>query len=218
MRRLCIVLLAMFLVGCAPVSATGIPKATVAPSATATPVGAPRIVFIGDSLTEGAFATRQDADYVVRVTYALHATQEDTQGHYGWTVANTITSLIAHPAPSADIVVVELGTNDVGSTPVDLFSRQYAQLLSLIRETQPANARWACLSTWRDPSSSGAYDSVIQSECPGTYVPIGQFYMNGTMHGPTGRVTWLGMGDWFHPNDKGHQAIAQAVETALASK
>ena len=54
------------------------------------------------------------------------------------------------------------------------------------------------------------------AEAGGHFADIAPLYANEAYHGPLGRPTWVGPGDWFHPNDAGHAAIAAVVLRALA--
>lgn len=174
----------------------------------------PRIVFLGDSLTEGAFASNQAHDYASLVTAGLHGRAVETHGQYGVGVSVVLPALVKQHAPAADIVVIELGTNDV-SKPVAQFAADYGEIVGLLRRDEPS-ARFVCLGAWRDPNQAAPYDAVIQQMCPGAFVALSSLYMDFTLHGPQGRLTWLGGGDWFHPNNSGHAAIARAVLSALA--
>jgi lysophospholipase L1-like esterase len=174
-------------------------------------------VFLGDSLTTGFAASQEQYRYVARVGSALSVPtiSMDTSGISAVEVAAN------HPMiPTAQVVVIELGTNDYSGfaapSPSTLaqFHDAYLQLMTTARAS---GHLVACLGLWQPttPNSIGLtssdYDSVIASLCP-RYIPIQALFDDGAYHGPAGLPTWLGTSDKFHPNDAGHAAIAHAVE------
>ncbi|HEU5348240.1 MAG TPA: SGNH/GDSL hydrolase family protein [Ktedonobacterales bacterium] len=209
------------------------PQITPSPSSGATPTRVPApqvthtIVFLGNSLTEGMFATTQARDYAY-TTAAQTGKTFVVEGQYGVTAVYTAQKMQASNPKlkvipgDALYVVIELGTNDVAASGETLtqFKTAYDYILARVQRDAP-NARLICLGTWRDPSagvseSGHAYNQIIQSDCPNTYIPLGDLYLNNSYHGPAGRSTWLGTGDWFHPNDAGHAAIAARVAVVIS--
>lgn len=183
------------------------------------------LIFVGDSLTEGAFALDSAHSYAVLTASALHVSYS-VQSQYGVTAVYTASEMQANsglvvPADAQD-AVIELGTNDVVASGETLaqFRTAYDYILTRVHHDAP-QAKFVCLGTWRDPAQGGGYDAVIQSDCAslvgGAYVALGNFYLNSSYHGPVGRVTFLGTGDNFHPNNAGHQAISTALLAALPS-
>lgn len=218
----------ILLAGCAnPVSQLpGAPGVQPSPGQTALASGMAgkplRLLFVGDSLTAGYSASTRDRSYPHLVAHALE--------HKGRWVR---TSIVAQPGAtvvdaqqwlvgtSSDIVVVELGTNDHGkSVPLDEFSRLYQNLLRRVRGGSP-EAQLVCLGDWAGAGSvnwlgvkTEAYDAVAQRLCTGSgggFVSIGAAYGDAANHGPANRPTFLGAADWFHPNDRGHQELANVV-------
>ena len=196
---------------------------------TPAPQSTHNLAFIGDSLTEGFYATTMAQDYVYR-TAAQSGMTLSFQGQFGVGAVATAQKMQSmNPKMKvvpgdARYVIVELGTNDVvisGETLAQ-FQSSYDYILSRSHH-DATQAHFVCLGTWRNPnegvSQSGyAYDQIIQSECArfgGSYVPRGQLYLNSNYHGPAGMTTWLGTSDWFHPNDAGHAAIASGVAAVL---
>lgn len=212
---------------------TTAPAPTTIASGAGTPTARPpapqvthQLVFFGDSLTEGLFATTPARDYAYR-TAAQTGKTFLVQGQYGVSAVFTANKMRAsNPkfkvvAGDALDVIIELGTNDVVASGETLaqFESSYDYILTRVHQDAP-NAKLICLGVWRDPdagaeNSGYAYNQVIQADCPGAYVPLGDLYMNFSLHGPVGRPTWIGNADWFHPNDAGHAAIASRVAAAV---
>lgn len=176
---------------------------------------APRLLFIGDSLTGGWFASSPSASYAERVTAALGGVRLDAGNRYGWTLAHSASLMVGAPPPAADVVVIELGTNDDSATAAQV-SAIYGWTLATIRRASPA-ARLVCLGPWRG-ADYAAIDEVERVACIGAggrFVDLAPLFADGALHGPAGRATYHGPGDEFHPNDAGHAAIAAAVEAAV---
>jgi acyl-CoA thioesterase I len=118
-------------------------------------------------------------------------------------------------------VVVQIATNDfVREVPVDHYSAAYAELLDRLRIDSP-NAELICMGAWFDPYernplgvSVADYDAATRTQCEaagGRYVDLSATYLDAANHGPEGRPTYLGPGDMFHPNDRGHAALASLI-------
>jgi lysophospholipase L1-like esterase len=188
-------------------------------------VGAPQasprpILFVGDSLTVGYYASAPSKTYPAIVSARLGrpgvlvATGGVTASHYA---AKT-------SYPRAAVVVVELGTNDFEhQTPVDQFDQAYEDVIAHVRAVNP-HARLVCVAVWNgtysnpDWTPSATYDAKIRGDCTGGKVAnvIGAFDIPSD-RGPQGTSSAFGQRDQFHPNDEGHQAIATSVLGALRS-
>lgn len=186
-------------------------------------ITSPRIMFIGDSLLGGFYASAESASWSAHVIDTLRPEVGDVdvlpaprKDLPPGTPTSTSSFNVARIPADLGLAVVELGTNDAGAdVPVDVFAKQYSAILDQIRNTSP-NSYVLCLSPW--PPST-AYTTIIVSECterPRTsYVDISKFYNARGMRGPAGIETPNGTSDNFHPNDAGHRAIADAVLQAL---
>lgn len=201
--------------------------ADTTPTRTPAPQVTHQLIFVSDSLTEGVYATTPQQGYAYRTAAQTHASFE-VQGEYGVSAVFTAQKMQASnpklKVVSGDAldVIIELGTNDVVASGEMLaqFKSSYDYILSRVHQDAP-NAKLICLGVWRDPTAGAqesgyAYNQIIQADCPGTYVPLGDLYMNNSLHGPASHPTWIGNADWFHPNDTGHAAIAARVAAAVA--
>lgn len=184
-----------------------------------------QLVFVGDSLTEGAFAADAAHSYP-RLVAAATGLSEQVQSQYGVTAVFTAAKMRSispkrRAVPGdALYVVVELGTNDVVASGETLaqFAAAYAYILARTHHDAP-HARLVCLGTWRDPTTvASSYNTVIATACSsygGSYVALGDLYLTGSLHGPAGVLTAFGVSDWFHPNNAGHAAIAARVAAVV---
>jgi lysophospholipase L1-like esterase len=187
------------------------------------PHGRPlRVLFVGDSLTVGFFASRRETAFPALVTVALRAhgrVAETVKARSGVNASYWA----ARPLPAADLVVLELGTNDFRSrlTPRATFDRDYRSLVANVRAKSP-RAQLLCLSLWRsshdgyEGETLRAYNNVVAHDCrSGAYVSISRLYDAKDARLPAGRPSFLGSTDGFHPNDVGHHAIATSIERTL---
>ncbi|MHA7194103.1 SGNH/GDSL hydrolase family protein [Paenarthrobacter nitroguajacolicus] len=200
-------------------SVTGTPTAATptaaAPAKFVVPTGrATRVLFTGDSLTGGFFATSKAKAFPALVQEAVGEV-EVTQAAMAHQTLTTVSRVTDVPA-DLDLAVVELGTNDVSvPTPIKDFETQYTELLGKIQKTSP-KAAIVCVSTWA--AGGQAYDDVISKACQsvaGRYVSVADANKNPANHGPAGVETEVGVSDTFHPNDAGHRAIADSILKAL---
>jgi acyl-CoA thioesterase-1 len=190
------------------------------------PGPAARLLVVGDSLSAGYYASSMDHSFprlVARQLRSLAGTVLPTV--VARAGATTLDAGRWQVSIASDIVLVELGTNDWGSAmPIDQFASRYQDLLARVRRASP-DAELVCIGGWTDKTEVNrlgltvlAYDSVVQQQCAsrnGKYVDLVATYDDPATHGPGGRPTFLGLGDWFHPNDLGHQALAEAVMSTV---
>jgi acyl-CoA thioesterase-1 len=189
------------------------------------PIAGPlRILFVGDSLTVGDYATRGDHAFPALVSAALRRrgiVTELLRAKVGVKASYWAT----RPLPTADLVVLELGTNDFSKnlTPPRTFDRDYQRLVAHLRATSP-RAILLCLSIWRSARHAyryhdehiATYNSTIANDChDGAYVPISQLFDRRANRTPAARTALPGAPDGFHPNNRGHHAIAAAILAAL---
>lgn len=119
---------------------------------------------------------------------------------------------------NANLVFVELGTNDMVHKSATTFQNDYQSLLTYLIAGSP-NAQYVCLGPWRAATdnfgydTTPAYETAIQNVCKNStnstarYVDLSALYANKAYHNTTG--------DTFHPNNAGAQAIANAIVKAV---
>lgn len=202
------------------------PAPTVAPTATDTrlkvarPEGAPlRVLVAGDSLSQGRFATAANEAYVPRLREALSAGGEvvlDVIGNSGKTSAEVTPDI---PKAPYDLVILELGTNDAMKEDVaQKFHENYRALVTAVRDASP-NAALMCAGSWQTDYRASAVDPQIYKQCTdqgGKFVRLNSLFNNSENRGPDKAQGVYGVGDNFHPNSKGHEAIAALLLSELA--
>ncbi len=202
---------------------------TAAPAAPARPTAVPlpwpadrplRVLFIGDSLMWGSFASDESLTYRARVTAALSArgpVEVATVGGPGWSAAEATEDLPAVAGPF-DLVLVEVGANDSVALTAARFGEDYAALLDGVRTLAP-DAVLVCDGVWNGPELATALDRELRPVCAehgGVVVPLSRLYVDETLRGPEGSpVPGGGVRDQFHPNDAGHAAIAEEMLAVL---
>jgi lysophospholipase L1-like esterase len=172
------------------------------------------VAFVGDSLTGGWYASSIDKSYPDQLTKRVGA--RILARVYGPDVPDVLPGADDLPA-GADHVVVEIGTNAIDRDTPTHFAQTYRTLIDAIRKREPS-AHFVCLGVWwasgvigKQGHGPADYDAVIQSTCPGKFVPLLAIFGDLHNHGPAGRSTFRGTADAFHPNDRGHAAISDAI-------
>jgi undecaprenyl-diphosphatase len=181
-----------------------------------------RLLFMGDSVLEGYYATAADRTSASLIAQGLGrfgpvaATNAAVAGH-------TVTDGLQVPLGRTqyDLVVLMYGNNDIFKSSGDAFARDYPQLIAKVRATSPG-AAVLCLPPWIPSyvSVNGNMASTFfieaQRQCEaagGVFVDslIGQ--AGGVNNAPIGTVNYLGppAKDYGHPSDLGHQVIADAA-------
>lgn len=211
-----------------PDPATGSPNPQQRPTPTVAPTTEPapetlavthpangplRVLFAGDSLTAGYYATTEADSFVARVVARLDdaGPVQVSKGDKAGAGLKEVADLVKIE-PGLDLAVIELGTNDVPDGAATSFRDQYATLLARVRQKNPETPL-LCVGTWASGSDNG-YDGVIQQECAevgGVFVPTMDLRQDPANHGPEERQTFRGLSDTFHPNDRGHRLIAAAI-------
>lgn len=179
-----------------------------------------RIVYIGDSLTDGLFASDKTLGFVPQVEKTVGINEKPaTVNAIGIKTVNfSIDQIKQNISPKTEVIVVELGTNDYNSTDLSKFHESYRTLLNTLKIINP-NVKLICLSTW-DGYRAYLYDEIIMDEVikrKGTFVYLGDLFENNMNKSTKGNITPWGPADDFHPSDQGHKAIAERVINAITS-
>lgn len=185
-------------------------SATPEPGPSAASVGS--VYYVGDSLADGWNASRQELGFRPLVTATLGAKE---QANYiaGATLAEVSES--AAPPESADLVIIELGTNDVAArTPLDDFRAGYRDLIA---RTAAGRQHLVCVGVWQTGTTAGFDDAIRQlcDEAGGRFVQIGDLREDARMVAAKGTPAYPGTADGAHPNDSGHAEIAKRILAAV---
>lgn len=184
--------------------------------------GTYQVMFVGASVTEGYYATEDDQAYPADTVDMLDQRGADVLplvvARAGTGTADVLRWRLEG---TPDAIVLQVATNDFGKgLSLQQYRANYGAILAGLRALAP-RARLLCLGGWRASTevngagvTGGQFDAMTSSECAaarGQFVSLEGLFRNPANHGPQGRSTFLGPGDWFHPNDRGHQAIANLV-------
>jgi acyl-CoA thioesterase I len=166
-------------------------------------------LFMGDGITAGLGASTPGSAFPALVTAALQAdgpVRQTTVAGQGAGASDAVSAATA--SGSADLVVVEFGTNDLLQGRAQQFAAGYPALLDAVRARSP-DAVLLCAGAWAPASAATSYDDVIRAACEahtGRYVALSPVYEQADAHAP---------GDETHPDDAGHRAVADALLAAL---
>lgn len=182
------------------------------------------IFWAGDSLTAGFSAVEQTDGFRFRVNRFLEkwgpveeyvATKPAAEPLFKVGVLDEESI----PTAGVDLAVIELGTNDAGRTDEIEFKSQYAALIDKVMSGSP-DAKMICAGAWGIPGTNGTgpYDRIIKTECEkvgGLYLDMTDLYLDEELTGPEGVETFAGPRDAFHPNDFGHEEIADYITSRI---
>lgn len=175
------------------------------------------IMFLGDSLSVGYFATTAAEGYDQHVVAHLRESGElEAVGASRAGGKAKAGSILGMPT-DVDYVIVELGTNDSLHTMPWVYAAQYDDLVKRVRESSP-RAVVICVGLWRPTWRAWPYDVAVKRAAArygATYVRMSDLYAQSDVRGPAGRKVEKGITDMLHPNDFGHAAIADRVIEAI---
>jgi lysophospholipase L1-like esterase len=177
-----------------------------------------RVTYVGDSLDAGLYATERKLGFHPLMVDAWRA-----DGPVSDTPLNSLGGTTERALRNSDLprgqqlIVVELGTNDVVRTDHRAFRRDYGQLVDRLREASP-EAGLLCVGPWRPRDTAERFDVIIKDICEGNggvFRSLSDLYERSDLKGPSGEPTESGQSDSFHPNDLGHRAIADRLLGAV---
>lgn len=182
---------------------------------------APRVVFLGTSLTAG-YALAEAEAYPARVGELLAArgvaVEVVNAGVSGDTSAGGLARLDWLLRQQPDVMVVELGANDgLRGLPPEVTE---ANLRSIVEQSTAAGARVILVGMKVPPNYGEEYarrfEAVFQDLAGQLGVELVPFLLSGVAGLPE-----LNLADGIHPNAEGHALIAQTmapyVEAAVAA-
>jgi len=177
----------------------------------------PVYLAVGDSLTVGLYAANLRSSgwfgFAAMVAEALPQYQMHIAAVTGDGIDNTIAQLpleLAEHKPK--FVTVEVGINNLGNMDKETFQRKYTQLLYILKGGEYRNVI-ACTLPWTGQGTdTDAYARALEFNNVIAAVTPALDYIVADCWGATvGHYEYLSDIDGFHPNSKGHRAIADAI-------
>lgn len=176
---------------------------------------AKRIVFLGDSLTEG-YGVAREAAYPSLIQEKIKADKLDwvvvNAGVSGSTSASALSRLRWQLKNKPDIVVLALGANDgLRGLKVSEMEKNLAETIEL---AQKEKVRVILVGMLMPPNYTREYAKDFREVFPRLakkyHVPLIPFLLDGVAIHPE-----LNQADGLHPNEKGHVIIADRVYAAI---
>lgn len=185
------------------------------------------VLFSGDSITHGSYATEPSRTWVGLVAAGLGGPEQVSVTNTAVS-GFTVTEGLDEPIPDGvDLAFTMYGNNDVERSDLDTFRADYTTLLGKIKAENPP-AQIVCVSPWLSPdyiseagNATRDFVDVARQVCEaagGVFVDITGLFSGGTLNAQEGDPTLYGTPapDGGHPGDEGHAAIAQAALAAIS--
>ncbi|HIY57002.1 MAG TPA: SGNH/GDSL hydrolase family protein [Candidatus Tetragenococcus pullicola] len=176
---------------------------------------------MGDSLTEGYFASTSDKRFVEVYAKMLEDNlgyQVDVEGvsGYGGTTENGVKGLDDIVSQQPDLVTIEFGTNDAdpnNGSSIDTFAANLDLMIDTLT-SQEKIPKIILVTTWNQGEKAEPFDEAIKAIGEKYDLPvadISDIWKDSSKKGPEGVETFKGTSDNFHPNDTGMQKIAEKI-------
>ena len=188
------------------------------------------VLIVGASVSHGLGASSPSHDYVSDLGRMVQARTGRTVDLTVWSRpgARVAAGDSWTLPPGQQVVIVQLVTNDfIDATPLISYQRSLNTLLNRVHQTSPG-ASLLCIGAWEPRYAVNragvpvlAYDSIEKGVCAGHgahFFSPSSIYQHAGWRGPAGRVTAYGRGDDFHPNNKGHLHLAEAIMGQLEAQ
>lgn len=212
MRKFCPLLIILLLTTCQPAQSAA----------------RPRLLVMGDSLTVGLFATSEQNGFKHHLASLLSA---DLGSCYGPQLAQVVTCWETYQAWQPDIVVIEVGLNDV-SSPQSTDSAWTAVYADLVADIQATGATVVITTMFHGVASSHPnyatyehYNGHIASIANESGAILADVWAATrdcadciSQPGAPSPFAPYWEGDNFHPSDAGHLLIAETIYQSLQQK
>lgn len=185
-----------------------------------------RLVVLGDSLAVGLFASSKTGGYAYQVAEAIGYDLDLLGGSHRNVCLVSDTWQAAADSIRADVIILEVGLNDIGDHLACLDESEWAEAYGeLLDDLQASGARvvavnifWAGLPDWSEHyAKARRYNGYIADEAAQRGVEVVDIWSltDGCLEClsvPEDSTPWPPYhGDNFHPGDYGHQVIAEAI-------
>ncbi len=192
-----------------------VPAAATPPEATTLGSEAPKVIFLGDSLTAGLGVSVEEA-FPARVGEILagegHPIQVINAGVSGDISAGGASRLAWLLRQKPAVVVVGLGANDgLRGLPVAELEKN---LLDIVRRSQAAGAKVLILGMKIPPNYGKDYSDGFEAIYPRIAKETGAALVPFLLEGVGGEPE-LNQADGIHPTVEGHRRVAKNVAPAL---
>ncbi len=181
------------------------------------PADAPRVVFLGDSLTAGLHLDPEQAFPALlqrRLAAEGHPFRLIDAGVSGDTSAGGLRRLDWLLKQAPDVLVLELGGNDgLRGQPV---AEIEARLRAIAARSQAAGAKVLLLGVRLPPSLGRDYVTAFEALYPRLAAELELAYVPFFMAGVAG-VEGMMLEDGLHPSAAGHERIAATLAPALGA-
>lgn len=183
---------------------------------TTIPDDAPKVVFLGDSISAGLHLSAEEAfPAVLERRFAASPTpfRLINAGVSGDTTAGGVRRLDWLLDQNPDVIVVELGAND-GLRGVDADEIE-KNLREIVRRAKAADVKVLILGMKLPPNYglpyTAKFEALYEKIADDEDVPLVPYFMKGVAGDPTKNLE-----DGIHPTEKGHEMLADNVEDALS--
>ena len=174
-----------------------------------------RMTFLGDAITMGAFTSVHRNDFASLVTRWFSARLRAASSTSGLLSLTSSEALRMRTPTDQDVVVVFVGTYDFYGPSPQRFLVDYPRLVRRVRAQSPG-AKIICVTPWLQVSRGEDYVRTVLRTCSGgggTVVNLSTLLDDQTLRAQKGDRYWGGTAPYSGlPNDRGHRAIAGAIE------
>lgn len=174
-----------------------------------------KVLFLGDSLTEG-LGVDEEKTFPRLVEKSLRQKGKDVNvingGVSGSTSASGLSRLKWHLKKPLDVIVLELGAND-GLRGIDVKETD-KNLREIIKLAESKKTKILLLGLLMPPNYGKKYtndfEQMYKKIAADTKVPFLPFLLDGVAG-----VKEMNLKDGIHPNEKGHEKLAQLVSNFM---
>ena len=181
------------------------------------------LVFVGDSITQMFGGEPHDRSQPGKAVWEkYYATRNATNLGFGYDFTENTLWRLQHgelDGAAAKVVVLNIGTNNMGKNSVEEIFAGVNAVLGEIRRSQPA-AKVLLLGIYpRGPKPDGTREKVAKTNAllAGLDGKDGITFqdVSALLVEPDGSITKEVMGDYLHPTEKGYGIIAAAIDPTL---
>jgi lysophospholipase L1-like esterase len=171
------------------------------------------LVIIGDSVSQGVGASKPEYSFVGLLTTQLEKATGSTVrvinlSRSGATTRDALDVQVPRLAniPQADLVVLEIGANDMRNYNSDAFARNYEQLLQALPPEKsivtdvPVFSGHPILTRQAQTANKTLYALAAKYK-----IPVAPVFARIEQRLATTPWFWIDASDLFHPNNRGHR-------------